>query len=417
VLAAAIPLLFLHEQFQPGFTVRSAHATLADFAVLAVAVAALATGVSSGFGALRPGVPLWVAGAALVGLVFVSTLYGHFRDASYPTGTHMISTAKFAEYALLAPAVPLLVRARPARELLFGTLTAWSCVVTFIACLQFVGVVDDPFRHARLPGVRAQSILGTHDLASLSCAVLALGLVGIALPDLVRRSFAIAGGVSGAIGLTLSAALAGVAGAVLAAVVVAAISRRRGLLTSRRALGLAGVIAAILAGSLLLRNNELSKVLKLVGIEPGASRTTLAGSSYTQRAVLAYVGGRIFLDAPGFGVGWQASNDPFVYMRYVPDARRRFPDAPIEDFPSPKLDWGVQEAVLEAGADMGVVGIVVFLGLFVTAGVVAVRDRAVVALLWVVTAFAIWNGLSLVAGIPLAAYTWLGVGFAGVPGD
>jgi hypothetical protein len=417
VLAAAIPLVFLHEKFLPGFTVRGAHATLADLAILTVTAAALATGLTGGFAPLRAGRALWIAGGALVALVFLSTLYGHLRDSRYPTGTHLVSAAKFAEYGLLAPTLPLLLRGRPSRELLFGAVTVWSCVATFVACLQFVGVLDDPFRHARLPGVRAQSLLGTHDLAALSCAALSLAFAGIALPRLMGRAWTIAGGVSGAVGLTLSAALAGVAGAALAAAAVALVARRRGALTLRRTLGLASIVAAIVIGSLLLRGHELSQVLKFLGIRPGASQTSLAGSSYTQRAVLAYIGGRIFIDHPGLGVGWQASNDPSVYMPYVPDARRRFPDAPAHDFPSPQLDWGVQEAVLQAGADLGVPGILVFVGLFAAAATVALRRGAVVALLWILTAFAIWNGLSLVAGIPLEAYTWLGVGLAGVAVD
>jgi len=412
VLAAAVPFLFLHERFLPGFTVRGAHANLADLALLAVVGAAVAAGVGDGFGPLRAGRAVWFATGALVVLVFLSTLYGRLRDAGYPTSTHLVTAAKFAEYALLAPAVPLLVRLRPSRELLFAAVTAWSCIATFVACLQFVGVVDDPFRHARLPGVRAQSFLGTHDLAALSCAALALGLAGIAVPGLVDRRMAWAGGVSGAIGLTLSAALAGVAGAVLAAVAAGIVGHRRRVLTGARALGLAGVVAAILVGSLLLRGHELSQVLKFLGIRAGASQTTLAGSSYTQRAVLAYVGGRIFLDHPLLGVGWQASNDVRVFAPYVPTARRRFPDAPPLDFPSPQHRWGVQEAVLQAGSDMGVVGILAFVGLFATTAAVAWRRGALVALLWCLTAFGIWNGLSLVAGIPLAAYTWLAVGLA-----
>ena len=173
----------------------------------------------------------------------------------------------------------------------------------------------------------------------------------------------------------------------------------------------------IVLGSVLLRGHELSQVLKFLGIRPGASQTTLAGSSYTQRAVLAYIGGRIFLDHPVFGVGFEGSNDVHVFSPYVPDARRRFPSAPALDFPSRQHRWGVQEAVLQAGSDMGVPGIVAFVGLFACAVVWAARCGAPVALLWVVMAFGIWNGLSLVAGIPLEAFTWLGVGLAAVAGD
>ncbi len=418
VLALAIPLIFLHEKFLPGFSVGSAHANLADLAVLAVAAAALAAGLTQGFEPLRRGRALWLAGGLLLALIFASTLWGHLRDGRYPTGTHLITAAKFAEYALLAPALPLLLRARSQTEVLLGAVTAWSCIATFVALLQFFGAIDDPFRHERLPGVRAQSFLGVHSFATLSCASLALALGAIVVPGLLDRRWAIAAGVAGGVGLTLSAAIAGVLGSILAALAAALVAHRRGLLTPRRALGLAGVIGAILIGSVLLRGHELSQVLKFLGIKAGASKTTLAGSSYTQRAVLAYVGGRIFLDHPVLGVGWQGSNDVDVFTPYVADAKRRFPDAPGLDFPSPQHRWGVQEAYLQAGSDMGAVGIVVFLGLFVVAALVAGRAAfaagglAMVPLLWILMAFGIWNGLSLVAGIPLAAFTWLGIGLA-----
>src|SRR5437764_7424574 len=61
VVAAAIPLLFLHVSYQPGLAVGSVNAYLSDVAVLAVVVAALVVGARTGFGPLRAGLPIWVA--------------------------------------------------------------------------------------------------------------------------------------------------------------------------------------------------------------------------------------------------------------------------------------------------------------------------------------------------------------------
>ena len=43
--------------------------------------------------------------------------------------------------------------------------------------------------------------------------------------------------------------------------------------------------------------------------------------SYRQRTLLAYIGGRIFLDHPLLGVGWQGSADEYAYRPYLADAQ------------------------------------------------------------------------------------------------
>src|SRR3954471_13317803 len=65
LVAAAVPLLFLHSSFQPSVSVHlagtSIDAYLSDFAVLAVVVAALVALVRHGAGPLRYGLVLWAA--------------------------------------------------------------------------------------------------------------------------------------------------------------------------------------------------------------------------------------------------------------------------------------------------------------------------------------------------------------------
>ena len=117
VLAAAIPFLFFHIDFQPGFTVEvgslSAHAVLSDFAVLAVAVVALVAGVRHGFAPSAPGGRSGSQEACSCLLVGAASLYPRLWDDAYDVSTHAVTAAKFGEYALLAPAVPLLLRTRP----------------------------------------------------------------------------------------------------------------------------------------------------------------------------------------------------------------------------------------------------------------------------------------------------------------
>src|SRR5438034_9589563 len=107
VLAAAIPILFLHVHYQPGFAVgigsTSVNAYLSDFAVLAVALAALASGIVDGFGRLAQGRLLWLAVGPFFAWVAVEVAYGRAHSSTYAWQTHGVTAAKFLEYALLAP--------------------------------------------------------------------------------------------------------------------------------------------------------------------------------------------------------------------------------------------------------------------------------------------------------------------------
>ena len=108
LLAAAIPILFLHVRYQPGFAIglgsTTINAYLSDFAVLAVVLTGLAAGVRSGFGPLARGRLLWGAAVAFFVWVFVEVAHGRAHDSGYAWQTHAVTGAKLLEYALLAPA-------------------------------------------------------------------------------------------------------------------------------------------------------------------------------------------------------------------------------------------------------------------------------------------------------------------------
>src|SRR5258708_6527492 len=116
VVAAALPVLFLHARFQPGFSVSLASTSvdlrLSDLAVLAAAAAAVADGVRGGFAPLRRGLIVWGAAALFLAYVVLATFYPLVSSSAYPWTTHLVTAVKYAEYAVLAPAVPLLLRRR-----------------------------------------------------------------------------------------------------------------------------------------------------------------------------------------------------------------------------------------------------------------------------------------------------------------
>src|SRR5881227_3931588 len=217
-LALAVPFLFLHIKYQPGVRVRlsSTHLGLeaSDLAVVVVALTALREGVRHGFGRLRPSLSLWLASAALLIWIF----------ARSQTLTHAVTAAKFAEYALLAVSLPLILRRRDQWELVAAVIVAWSVVATFVGLLQIfgVGIAD-----AWAAGRRQPSFLGHSDFAALSAFALAIGLAAVLLG---RRAVGWIGVTRGVLGLMLAGATAGLIGTGAGAVgLLYAITRRRSL--------------------------------------------------------------------------------------------------------------------------------------------------------------------------------------------
>jgi hypothetical protein len=424
-VAVALPPLFLHVDHQPGITVHlgsvGVHIALSDLCVLALAATALGFGARHGFAPLRAGRPVWIAAAALLVMVGSATLYGRAVHGDYSLGTHAVTAAKFAEYALLAPAVALLVRTLADLAAVLAGLTGWSVAATALALMQFFGT---DLADAWPAGRRQPSFLGHHDFAALSGASLALALIAIAIGRQwpFGRTLAVAAGVAGGLGLVLSGSSAGAIGAIVAAMVLALLVRLRSGISLRRVAALAGVVGAVAGGVAVLRGHDFDQFLRWLGVRPAEQTTSRDVQTYAQRTVLLYIGWRIFLDHPIGGVGWQASSKHSSYGPYLDDARRRFPDTAEKAFPAPGREYGVQNAYVQALADMGVIGftgLLAFLGtVLVVAGRRALRgppevaSGAFVALLWLVVAAAVWGAVGLVAGIPLDAQIWIAAGLA-----
>jgi O-antigen ligase len=407
LFALCVPLVFLHATYQPSATVSvggsDATLYLSDVAVLAAGAVGLAAGLALGFAPLRRAPAIWITSAAFLALVALGTALGPVLTDEYPFVKHALTAAKFGEYALLALAAPLAIRTLEELTPLLLALVAWSAAATFGAVLQFLGLWNE--FEGRRPGQREPSFLGIHDLAALSGAALSLGLIAIALGR--YRRLGLAGGISGGLGMMLSGATTAVSGIAAAAVAAWFLGRRR-------ALALAAVVAVVGAGVISIRAFDTRPLLDALGIEHSRTPETNPEASWQQRFALAYIGGRIFLDNPLLGVGWQASEEAVNYEPYVDDARRRFPDLPERALPSPEHPWGVQNGYVQAAADLGVLGLVAFLALFIVPLRVAWRAGAdgAVPILWLLVSMGVWIGLGLVAGIPLVGLTWLSIGLA-----
>jgi O-antigen ligase len=412
VLAAACPLLFLHADLQPELSLGFGGATarLSDAAVAAVVVAALAAGARDGFDRLRIGLPVLLPAAAFVLLIFASFAVPLAHDDPYDWHAHVVTAVKFLEYALLAPALLLLVRRREDARPLLAVLILLALAAGVVALLQFTGAIST--WDGTPAGRRKPSLLGYHDYSALAGTVLALGVAGLAFADR-RRGWIWASLASGGVGVVLAGAVSGLAGVLAAAVLLVVLAGRRHSLNGARAITIAVVLALVLAGTVAIRSSALQDLAAFFG---GDTNEDSGVQTYAHRAVLGYIGLRIFLDRPLTGVGWQGSAEEFAYRPYLDDAARRFPSEPPQAFPSPEHPWGVQNAYIQALADLGVLGLALLLAVFASGIVLGVRngDVALVGAASLLVVLGVWNGLGLVAGVPTAALTWLGCGLAAV---
>jgi O-antigen ligase len=400
VLAAAIPLLFLHVSYQPGLSVGSVNAYLSDFAVLAVVLVALAEGVRTRFAPLRPGLPVWIAIACFLLWMFVEVGLGHHHASSYATHDHAVTAAKFAEYALLAPSVVLLLRTRAELLLAAWTLALWSALATAVGIAQFFGA---SIFLAGTVGRRQASFLASADFAALSAAALLIGIV-VSSPRTLRW-LALAAGV---FGMIIAGAMAAVLGLATALLVLVLLQRRRALVGV-----LAGVVVAV--GAIAIRGSDLDAFARFLGATPGAHvERGKKVQTYAHRTLLVWLGYQIWSDHPALGVGWEGSAEPANFMPYIPAAMKRFPNESPLAFPAPppQRRYGVQNSWVQALADLGVVGLLAWAAIFLTAAWHAWRVRALYPLLLICVLVWLWSAQGYVAGIPLDALTFLGFGLA-----
>ena len=418
VVALALPLLFLHARFQPTLTFSLGstrpQAMLSDFAVLAVAAAALVTGIRRGFAPLRAGWWIWAAGAFFLIWIGISIVSGSSRFDSYPAGTHFVTAVKWDEYALLALSLPLLLRRVRDLELVLAALGIWSLAATVVGVLEFFGA---DVASTGTFGRRQASFLGSSDFAALSGAALLAGVVVLVLPGarLDRRLGRLLVG-SGALGSIIAGSLSALLGLATALVLFGVVLFVRAPATRRRLAVVAAVLGVVGVASLAIRSADLNAFSRFLGGKQADTSNPNKVQTYAHRTLLAYIGVRIWEDHPLLGVGWEGSNDPYAYMPYVPDAKKRYPDESPLAFPTPTRSYGVQNVYLQALADMGIVGLVAWLAPFAAALALGLRsarrEAGAIACLWLVFVLWCWTAQGFVAGIPLDALTWLAVGLA-----
>jgi O-antigen ligase len=354
-------------------------------------------------------------------MIGAATLYPRLYEDHYRTSVHAVTAIKFAEYGVLALALPLLVRGVDDLVLPFVTVVAWSAAATVVGITQFFGA---SYLEAWAAGRRQPSFLGHHDFAALSGATLSLALAAVAFGSVWRppRALVVVAGLAGGLGLVVSGSTAGGIGLLAAAAAAALIAHKRFGLTLQRAGVLAAIAGVVFLGIIVLRGRDFDQFLRFVGVEPEQQTTRAGVQTYAQRTILSYIGLKIFLDHPVAGVGWEGSGDQEAYGPQLAAARAKFPDANPLAFPSPAHAYGVQNGWVQALADLGLIGFACFAALYLSgllvgsgAALRAPPDFAVVglvAVLWLLVTMGVWTAVGLVAGLPQDALLWTALGLA-----
>ena len=263
------------------------------------------------------------------------------------------------------------------------------------------------------------SFLGIHDFGGFAAATLAIGFAGIVLAE--RRRLTIAAVVAGARRRDprrpRSSPTPGV--------VLAAIARGRGRARDghahRCAAGSRSSASCSSSASACsaLRSYDVTNFLSLLrrrrpdrDDEPGRADWLATRDARLHRPA------DLAATIPILGVGFERSDVPAT-GRTSPTRSAASRTSRRRRTPRTQHPWGVQNFWIQLLADVGVVGLALALATFVAGLVLALRatprrsrSAALAAAGWILVAAGTWNAVGIVAGIPLQALTWLGLGLA-----
>jgi hypothetical protein len=338
--------------------------TPADVALAAVAVACVVRLLGRASLPRPARAPALAAGAFSGWLLLSSALNGT---------TALVAAGKLLEYGALALGVVVLVRRRVQLWIVIGLFAAFAAAAAAWGGLAFFGLVDTAFT-----GRRQDSFTGQHELALLSTMTLAVVLASLYAPAhrLPRAALAVAGCLA-VVGVVLGGALASLLGVYAAAAILVAVALARGAATARALAVTAAAVLVVTVGVLALRSGDLAAFTRSLGLSERREQQEENVAGWNERLAYAYVGGRIFLDRPFLGTGWHGELPPEEYVRYLPDARRRFPELPADYFP-PTTGYVPQQTYDQVLYELGLVGALLFLAL----GVITVRSTLQVARAW-----------------------------------
>jgi hypothetical protein len=386
----------------PGFTVSVTGTEISlsatDFALLALA-AVVAVRLLGRAKLPEPARAMTVAAGAFAAWILISSALNGVEP--------FVGAAKLLEYGVIALGAVLFIQHRWQ----IWALAALVVGLTSFAVLQALYESGFDISH------RLGSYMGPHELAAIGTLSLSYGVASLYSR---RRDVpwlpwvALAAGTAATI---LGAALASLLGMYLAFAALTAVAIARRSLRWPMVAAVAAIAVAVTAGTLTMRSDNLGFAH---GGQPalGAERA----GSWSERLIYAYIGGRVFLANPVLGTGWYGELPPHEYARFVPDARRVYPEQPSRYFPDGNEDFTPQQTYDQILYQLGLLGAALFLVL----AALAVRTAVQVARSWPrgspseTAAFlpAAWlaalagelAGQALFGGTAVATFFWLVLG-------
>lgn len=396
LLLATVAVCLIRARNQPALNVGLGSTTVSvvpgDVLLTLLAVVALIEVVRHGIDRSA-----WagIAAAAAFGLLIVVS--GAMNGSAA-----FVSGVKLVELAAIGLGVIAFVRGRTDFEAIVDVLLLFTLAADAIGLVKFVTA----------GGGRQPSFLGEHDFAALSTLPLLYGLATLSSEHRRRAWLAI---VSGAIGCILGAALASLLGLYLGAAVLIAVAVLHRRLRLRQLASIVLVVLAVTGGTLELRSGDLGFLQSWFGKPP--SRPGQYASSWSQRLIYTYIGGRIFVAHPFLGTGWYGNLPPREFVAYLPAAHRRFSDQPANYFPPANEPYIPQQTFDQVLYELGVVGGVLMLALLIAAarGTALIARRTLAGIgavpaTWLAAALGALAGEALFGGTPLVAMFWLVVG-------
>jgi hypothetical protein len=293
-------------------------------------------------------------------------------------------------------------------------------LVDLILAVTIAADIVGLYEYLRQGGGRIDSFLGTHDLSALVTLPLLVVIAGLFAPGRWSLRTRWIAGVAGWLGLALTAALASLVSLCLGVVVLFWLAWRHHRLAPRPVVLTLAIMAIVVASTITFRHNDLAPVFKWFGKQQ-TGRISQFTSSWHQRLIYVYVGGRIFVDRPLTGTGWWGQPPPATFARYIPAARRRFPSYPRLYFPPTDRPFTPQQTYDQVLYELGLIGALLLLAAFAAAGrtaLLAVRQKAsstaldYVPALWFAGLIGALAGEGLFGGNPLTTLLWLTLGVA-----
>jgi hypothetical protein len=396
LLIVTLAFCLVRARDQPGVNLSfgSTTATIVpgDILIFALACVSIWTIVRTGF-------PRGSIGAFAAAAVFCLIVLG---TGATNGSAAFVAGAKLIELAALGLGAAVLITKREQLEAVVDVLILFTIVADGVGMVRFI-----------TNGGRQASFLGEHDFAALATLPLLYGLVRLFSREGTRRTVVCI--VAGGIGCILGAALASLVGLYVGTVVLLVVVWRRRSWSWAKVGQLAAVIAVVTAGTLFIRAGDLGFLQSWFG-KP-ETRPGQYAASWSQRLIYVYVGGRVFLAHPLFGTGWYGELPPSTFARYLPDARRRFPDQPARYFPPASKPYIPQQTWDQILYELGLAGGAAMLALLVLLGRAAARvaRRWIDALsplpaAWLAAAIGALAGEGFFGGTPLAATFWLVAG-------